>query len=263
MSGDPIDPAEDVAEPVDDAARGVHRRRYRVRFDEAGPDGLVRASALLRYAQDIAWTHSERQGFDRAWYEQRSLAWLVRAAELVLHVPIPLGAELELATSVAGYRKVWARRRCEVRSGDRLAAMVDTDWVLVDGRGAPVRIPPEFEAAFPSARLAVQLARVSLVAAPPDADRRALRVRPHELDPNDHVNNAAYVDWLEESVLAARSGTAGDAALTALPRRYRLEYATAAGPAADLHAETRFDDGWSHRLTFQDGREVLRARLES
>jgi acyl-ACP thioesterase len=257
-------PLEDVADPMGDAARGIHRRRYRVRFDEAGPDGLVRTSALLRYAQDIAWTHSERLGFDRAWYERRTLAWLVRAAELVLHVPIPLGAELELATWVAGYRKVWARRRCEVRFGDRPAAAVDTDWVLVDGRGAPVRIPPEFGAAFPSARLAVQLGRVNLVAAPPDADRRALRVRPHELDPNDHANNAAYVDWLEESVLAARGRAAGDTPLTALPRRYRLEYATAAGPAADLSAETWFDDGaWSHRLTLEDGREVLRARLES
>src|SRR2546423_12970110 len=28
---------------------------YRVRFDEAGPDGRIRTSALLRYAQDAAW----------------------------------------------------------------------------------------------------------------------------------------------------------------------------------------------------------------
>ena len=27
---------------------------FRVRFDEAGPDGLVRTSTLLRYAQDLA-----------------------------------------------------------------------------------------------------------------------------------------------------------------------------------------------------------------
>ena len=31
---------------------------YRVRFDEAGPDGLLRTSVLLRYAQDLAWYHS-------------------------------------------------------------------------------------------------------------------------------------------------------------------------------------------------------------
>ena len=34
---------------------------YRVRFDEAGADGRVRTGSLLRYAQDIAWRHSEGQ----------------------------------------------------------------------------------------------------------------------------------------------------------------------------------------------------------
>ena len=28
---------------------------YRARFDECGANGLVRSSALLRYAQDLAW----------------------------------------------------------------------------------------------------------------------------------------------------------------------------------------------------------------
>ena len=51
---------------------------YRVRFDEAGPDGLLRTSVLLRYAQDVAWHHSTSRGFDRAWYAERGLAWLVR-----------------------------------------------------------------------------------------------------------------------------------------------------------------------------------------
>jgi len=38
---------------------------YRVRFDEAGPDGLLRTSTLLRYAQDLAAFHSAKRGFDR------------------------------------------------------------------------------------------------------------------------------------------------------------------------------------------------------
>ena len=32
---------------------------FRVRFDEAGPDGLLRTSSLLRYAQDLASHHSD------------------------------------------------------------------------------------------------------------------------------------------------------------------------------------------------------------
>ena len=55
---------------------------YRVRFDEAGPDGLLRASGYLRWAQDMAWRHSEAAGLDRDWYAEQGLTWLIRAAEL-------------------------------------------------------------------------------------------------------------------------------------------------------------------------------------
>jgi hypothetical protein len=37
---------------------------------------------LLRYAQDVAWFHSASRGFDRAWYAERGLTWLVRTAEV-------------------------------------------------------------------------------------------------------------------------------------------------------------------------------------
>ena len=74
------------------ASASRHETSYRVRFDEAGPNGLLRASGLLRYAQDIAWMHSEALGFDRAWYRERELAWLVRAAEVTVGSGIAMGA---------------------------------------------------------------------------------------------------------------------------------------------------------------------------
>ena len=57
---------------------------YRVRFDESVPTGTIRTSGLLRYAQDVAWMHSDALGFDRDWYQARSLTWLVRAAAAAL-----------------------------------------------------------------------------------------------------------------------------------------------------------------------------------
>jgi acyl-CoA thioester hydrolase len=188
-----------------------HSALYRVRFDESTPAGLARTSALLRYAQDVAWAHSEALGFDRAWYAERSLAWLVRAAELEVLAPIPLGSSLDVFTSVVGHRRVWARRRGEFHlgeGGDRtLVAWVHTDWVLIDARGRITRVPEVFGATFPAPLSNDTLGRVALPAAPRSAAHARFRVRPQELDPMDHVNNAVYVDWLEESVLAAGADT--------------------------------------------------------
>lgn len=237
---------------------------YRVRFDEGGPDGLVRTSVLLRYTQDLAGHHSTVRGFGRAWYAERSITWLVRAAEVAVVAPIAVGDELVGTTQVVGWRRVWARRRTEFRgSAGDLVAWVHIDWVLLDARGAPTRIPTEFDAVFGAPPATFGLARVDLGPVPPAAARTTLTVRPQELDPMDHVNNAVYADWLDEVIVVA-GGTGGDgvAAVRAVPRLARLEYARAAEPMAVLQAETWADGpGWSCRVGDADG-DLLRARLE-
>jgi acyl-CoA thioester hydrolase len=241
------------------ASASRHETTYRVRFDEAGPNGLLRASGFLRYAQDIAWMHSEALGFDRAWYRERDLAWLVRAAEVNLAVGIQMGETAAVSTEVVGYRKVWARRRAEFQVAGVHAASVLTDWVLVDGRGRLTRLPDVFAERFPGTIAVDGLLRVVLPAAPPDAARRSFGVRPHELDPMDHVNNAVYLDWFEESILAVGLGEAPP--IDALPRVYRLEYAASAEPGSTVDAVTWRDGaGWAQRQSAA-GTELLRARL--
>jgi acyl-ACP thioesterase len=237
---------------------------YRVRFDEAGPDGVARTSAILRYAQDVAWQHSTARGFDRDWYGQRSLTWLVRAAALEIRTPIPLGATIVSRTAVIGQRRVWARRRGEFFLPDgTLAGWVHTDWVMIDGRGGLTRIPEIFAEQFRIPVSTDQIGRVPLPATPSDASRRDFAVRPQELDPMDHVNNAVYLDWLEESILRAAPAE-GRLALAATPRVYRLEYAAAADPGDTITdaAWRDADGGWSYRLTGRDGTDLFRARLE-
>jgi acyl-CoA thioesterase FadM len=239
---------------------------YRVRFDECGADGIVRSSALLRYAQDVAWIHSERLGFDRAWYANRGLAWVVRAAELAILEPVPLGRTLSVSTAIAGFRKVWARRRTEARLEDgTLALWAHTDWVITDDRGLPGRVPPEFPAAFAVAPGPFEPGRVRLPSTPAFAAVNATSVRPQDTDPMGHVNNAAYLDYLEESLTAA--GGEAVEVMNALPRRIRLEYLVPAAPLAALEAGAWRMEGepptWGWRLTEHDaeGRELARGTV--
>jgi len=243
----------------------VHEASYRVRFDEAGPDGLLRTSGLMRYAQDLAWLHSTALGFDRAWYAERGLTWLVRSAELEVLAPIPMGVDVAARTQVVGQRRVSARRRGEFVNADgRLAAWVHTDWVLIDDRGALTRIPVIFGERFRIPESSGQVGRVTLPATPAGAVERAFQVRIHELDPMAHVNNAVYLDWLEEAVLAAAAASGVEAGLASIPRRYRLEYAVAAdaGMAVSDVAWTDGVGSWSYRLTAVDGPELFRAAID-
>ncbi len=223
--------------PADAAAaerRGI-TVPYRARFDECGPDGLVRSSALLRYAQDLAWIHSERLGFTRDWYAERNLAWVVRAAELAILAPLPLGETITLSTQVIGFRRVWARRRTEGRLDDgTLAAWGHTDWVILDTvRGMPGRFPPEFLARFDVPPDPFEPGRVTLPPPPPGGlVTLTTVVRPQDIDPMAHVNNAAYLDYLEEALLV--QGGAAGGLTSAIPRRFRIEYVQPAAAGATL-----------------------------
>jgi acyl-ACP thioesterase len=236
---------------------------YRVRFDEAAPDGHIRTSVLLRYTQDLAGLHSSARGFGRDWYAERGLTWLVRAAEVAILAPIEVNVELVATTRVVGWRRVWARRRTDfVDEAGAPAASVLIDWVLLDARGSPTRIPSEFEPVFGASAATFGLARVDPGEPATDAIQTSLNVRPQELDPMVHVNNAVYADWLDEAVLAA----GGETAVRAIPRLARLEYVRAIEPGTRPEvAVWPAAGGWSCRVTDADGTvrtEHLRARLE-
>jgi acyl-ACP thioesterase len=230
---------------------------YRVRFDEAGADGRMRTSALLRYAQDVAWRHSENLGFDRRWYTERGRWWVVRALELEILAPISMGRTLRLSTAVIGHRRIWARRLGECRLVDgTLVASITTDWVILDARGRLVRIPEDFGLSFSNPELPGEILRVEEREPPADGAKLEIRVRPQDLDPMGHVNNAAYLDWIEEVLLAAGR----DDVVAALPRRLRLEYRASAEPGDSLVA-IAWDgpSGWNVRISRADGAELVRA----
>jgi acyl-CoA thioesterase FadM len=259
-----------AAQPVHDPATNryappseTERRTssiYRVRFDEAGPDGIARASAYLRFAQDLAWLHSERRGFGRTWYRDRGLTWVVRAIDLTIQTPLPTGAAMIATTEVIGGRRVMARRHCDLRAeadGSPIATVV-TDWVMTTTAGVPTRVPDAFPIAFGVPRGSFQPIRVDPGEPPAGESRRSFEVRLHELDPMGHVNNAVYVDWLDEAI-----DLADPAAIRVVPRRYRLEYRAAVAPGAELVGRAWLDgSGWLYRLEDGTRRLCLGGRLD-
>lgn len=233
---------------------------YRVRFDESGSDGNLRSSGFLRYAQDLAWRHSDAAGFDRDWYRRHGLMWLVRCVDLEIHAAVANGATLTVSTEVIGWRRVWARRESTFResAGGAPVARALIDWVLLNAAGRPARVPAELSGFF-SDGTSFAPARVELAEAPTAAHHARIAVRPQDLDPMAHVNNATYVDYLEEALRDAGERAAVERA----PRQYRLEYLRSAELGDELMATTWPDEGGrAFRLDDSLGNDVLRARVD-
>lgn len=249
-----------ATDPARTAPLATFEDEYRVRFDEAGPDGTLRPSGFLRYAQDLAWRHSEAVGYDRARYRDSRVHWLVRGVELEERSPVPYSETLRAVTRVTGWRRVWARRLTSFH----LAGMADpvaemtTDWVLLDGRGRPARVPVEVislfgtDAAFTPMRLAGW-------AVDPAARRHVSHVALGEVDPMGHLNHASWLDRVQEVLVAE----AGEASIAATPRTWRLEYLRPAAFGATLESACRTVREGLHEVRIDDavGVELLRASL--
>jgi acyl-ACP thioesterase len=264
---EPGSEAEVVPSNASDAHSGllVDRRPYRivrpyhVRFEESTDTETMRTAIYLAWAADIAWQHSTLLGFGRDWYSERGLFWLVRAVRLDVLRPIATYSEVSVSTQVVGYRRIAARRHSEVRdpSGE-LIARIEIDWVMTNERGMPTRVPEEMIAFITDEAATFEMLKVVLPPTPPDAVELRFQVRRRDLDPMAHVNNSVYLDFLEEALEAAGHGDL----LTALPRRYEIDFVASAERNDPLVGWTwALDDGWNYRLTRDDGTEVFRGRL--
>ncbi len=235
-------------------------RPYRVRFEESTSDETMRTAIHLAWAADVAWQHSALLGFGRDWYSERNLFWLVRAVRLDVLKPIATYADVFVSTGVIGYRRVAARRRSEVCSpSGEVLARLEIDWVMINGRGVPTRVPAEFHRFVADGSSTFEMLKVCLPEVPARAAERQFHVRRRDLDPLDHVNNSVYLDYFDEALeVAGASGAARTG-----PRRYGVEYLAAAA-----HGEMIVDSVWQHesgfayRLCRENGTELFRARLE-
>lgn len=262
-------------------------RPYRVRFDEAGPDGYLRASGFLRFAQDLAWIHSENAGFGREWYREHRLLWLARAIELDVLAQVPYSNDLDVSTELTGLRRVWARRRSEFKPAgeERTIAVAITDWVMITEEGRPVRPPQEILDVFGSDYGGFTPMRIEAPIAPQATGRhrrfvgagplsgaaasaaeqssasttREFHPRRSELDPMAHVNNAAYLDYMDEQFLGLERIRHG----LPVPRRYRAEFLASAEAGAEVMGRGWSEgSAWLYQL-WSDERELFRARLET
>jgi acyl-CoA thioester hydrolase len=211
------------------APEGAYVEPLRVRSYEAGDNGFIGLGTLLRYLELLATDHSASLGFDRGWYERNGTAWFVRTMDLWLGTPPGMDEHLLLATWVADFRRVQARREYAITRADGGALVVRASarWGYVDREtGRPRALEDALLAAFarhPAHALAPD--ERAEPGSPVTSAATSLTARAYEADTQGHINNAVYGDWLMEAVRdLGRELPERFARGRLFPRRYRLDY---------------------------------------
>ncbi|GCF07547.1 acyl-[acyl-carrier-protein] thioesterase [Dictyobacter arantiisoli] len=217
------------------------RHTYTVRYNECDCYGFLTPAAFVRYMQDIALLDAEDVRFTQSGF------WIVKRSVITFHTPVPMHTELELTTFGMGFTRITGQRGYDARlvgaSDGPPIISARTLWVYVDQRGRPIRMPEgTAEVWLPDGPQAIQ-AEPALPAFPeqPPAMSSAA-VRFSDTDLMRHMNNAAYVEVLDNAAWEAYSQaeiTAETATLCALS--YDIEYLESALLGEQLEIQSWFD----------------------
>jgi acyl-CoA thioester hydrolase len=257
----------------------TYTAHFTVRHYECDAYGHVNNANYLRYMEQAAIEASAAIGYDDARYQALGTMWLIHETDIEYLQPLRAGEAFEVKTWVSDFRRVRSQRQYEIRrvGEEALVARATTDWVYIArATQRPLSVPPEVIAAYAPDGVPVAAPRPPIPAMPPAPPRPfTLRrvVEWRDIDQAQHVNNATYLNYMEECGVrslgefgwsAARLIEAG---IIIVARRHQIAYMQPALLGEELAittflAEVRRITSVRH-FTIQRGETLLaRARSE-
>ena len=182
----------------------------------------ARAGDVWRAFQEIAVEASTKVGWPPSRYVDEGAAFIVRSMLVVHHAEASYGEPLTGFTWVSRMRReMFSTRECRITSARGPIASARQEWVHVSSTLEPTRGSPALLAAFPAEgdREGDESPSLPLIATPYAAHE------PHVfeldafwtwMDPLDHANHPAYLDWCDEATSRALAA-AGIAPLRLVP----------------------------------------------
>jgi len=160
----------------------------------------ARAGDVWRAFQEVALEGSTRAGWPPQRYREGDTAFVVRSMLVVHHAEATYGEDLEAQTWIRRMRRgTLCTREVRLAFGAAPVATGTQEWVHVGPERKPVRARPELVAAFPEREDGTTATLPAWRQASGPERRFAFDVWYTWMDPLDHVNHPAYVDFCDEA----------------------------------------------------------------
>ena len=211
-----------------------------VRFAEVDRDQVMALPALFQLLQEAAIRHADLHGVGAHGLAERGTSWVLnRLAAGIVRYPRRDEA-LRVETWSTGVRGFRGYREFRLFCGEELLLSASSLWLWIDLRTRTLaRVPEALAAAFPVGGdgrppYRAELERTRFAAPAATAPAVPVTVRYSDFDANGHVNNTAFLDYLQTAL--ARHG------LPPHPRRLELQFVREI-PLAAKTVEVRVESG--------------------
>lgn len=172
----------------------IFETSFIVKQDECDMYSRIKPASLLRRTQQVSTAHCNSSGLNNQLYEKTNTAFLLAKSQLEIFENILSGDEVKAKTTAYGPLRAIYMRIVEFYVNDKLMAVSDGRWILIDTQTKRIlrRPPDEIDAFFPQQPSEL----------PPLAIEKTEQIEPVAVqkalfsmcDINTHINNTVYAD---------------------------------------------------------------------
>jgi acyl-ACP thioesterase len=179
----------------------VYTENYPVGFTAVDKSGCLSMAAAFNYLQEAAIRHAEALGVGRAPMTEIGQGWVLSRISVVMERRPHEEERITVRTWPRGWEKLFAIRDFDIRdAADTPIVRARSCWLIVDiDKRRPLRPQATME------KLPLNEGRDSLAGGGNGLDAREAMVKIGErravysdIDFNGHMNNARYVQWIQD-----------------------------------------------------------------
>jgi len=172
-------------------------------YSDLNAMGQLKMASILNFLQDIASEHASvlgLSGFDLA---REGLAWVIARYHISIDANPAWKDDLTAATQRHAWKNLYELRELTIcNTHQEPIIRAKSAWVMVKRKNSrPVRLSRFMPAQMTAGNAADSSAFFKELKQPGTVDfELPFKIRMHDLDLNQHVNNAIYVEWAVETV---------------------------------------------------------------
>ena len=180
----------------------ILRRSYAIRSYEVNAGGRLSIPSVFNLLQDAASSHALKLGVSVPQLLAGNHTWVLSRIYLKMNQHPGWGDTIQIHTWPSGIQRVFALRDFDIRQDDCTIGSCVSAWIIIDAASRRPLRPTSFARQLnPVDRQHVldhPLGKLPVLETTKIEKRFSVRYR--DLDINQHVNNASYIEWLLECI---------------------------------------------------------------
>ncbi len=193
-------------------------------------ENLLSPRGLFEFLQEAAIKHADQCGAGAHAMEERRESWVLHRMAVAVRRYPRYEERLRIVTWSSGIRAFKGFREFNAYCGTELVASASSVWLYFNlATKTLCRVPREIAAGFPTHPEGVSFPGLEKMRLEPPREgspSREVSIRYSDVDGNGHVNNTAYIDYLQTALAAS--------GFSPRPRVVTIQYLKEILPALEL-----------------------------